>query len=164
MRKIRALIFVFLLFSCSARQTLHENGLNYASRKAKIEDKFLLLHFTSETDSRCGLLNRDIFENEKYTDFFNTNFVIHTAKEGENDFSKLKERFSVRETPTVIILDKLDNEKNRITGYTSPPETVIEELSKPLKGREIFYKGTIEDAFEESKKENKPLLVYFYRI
>jgi len=68
----------------------------------------------------------------------NTHFVLFHAVRGEKIGDEVYKRFSIRATPTTLILDKDGSEYDWHVGYGPPPEKFLETIEKSVKGIDTF--------------------------
>jgi tetratricopeptide (TPR) repeat protein len=84
------------------------------------------------------LLGQQYLENPKFQDYLTSHFVLfradRTQKQGEEVFNK----FSIRATPTVLILDPDGSEVDWHVGYGPPAEKFNDQIDKSYKGIETY--------------------------
>ncbi len=84
------------------------------------------------------MLGQQYLENTKYENYLTSHFVLfradRTQKQGDETFNK----FSIRATPTVMILDPDGSEVDWHVGYSPPAEKFHEQIDKSYKGIETF--------------------------
>jgi tetratricopeptide (TPR) repeat protein len=84
------------------------------------------------------LLGQQYFENAKFKEYFDSHFVMfradRTQKQGEEIFNK----FNIRATPTVMILDPDGSEVDWHVGYGPPPENFHQQIDKSFKGIDTY--------------------------
>ena len=161
MKKLGAVIVLLLFASSLSGQSWFEGSFDEAFAKAKQEKKMVLLDFHSKTWGPCIRLVQQVFENENYKEFFNSNFILFKATRGEQVYAELRKKFPIRGTPTVIIFDNTGKEIDRIVGYMPPAEQYVEKLKKYVKNTDAFFSGTFKMAQEKANKENKQLVLFF---
>jgi tetratricopeptide (TPR) repeat protein len=84
------------------------------------------------------LLGQQYLDNSKFQPYLTSHFVLYradrTQKQGEETFNK----FSIRATPTVMILDPDGSEVDWHVGYGPPAEKFNDKIDKSYKGIETF--------------------------
>lgn len=84
------------------------------------------------------MLGQQYLENPKFQDYLTSHFVLfradRTQKQGEETFNK----FSIRATPTVMILDPDGSEVDWHVGYGPPAEKFNDQIDKSYKGIETY--------------------------
>jgi len=84
------------------------------------------------------LLVQQFYENKKFHDFLHSNFILYQATRGVGEGDAVYERFSIRATPTVLILGSDGSEIDWHVGYGPPPEKFLERVEKTVKGIDTF--------------------------
>ena len=130
----------FLTISYSNAQIEHEDNLKWensyskAQKKAKNEQKELLVFFTgSDWCSPCKMLVEDFFESAEFKEIADENLVLYEAdfprdKElitsAQRDVNeKLSAKFNVNSFPTVIVFDRSGKEIARRKSYNLMRDT-----------------------------------------
>jgi len=102
------------------------------------------------------LLGQQFFENKKYQEFLNSNFILYLASRGEERGDELFEKFNIMGTPTVMVVDNDGSEIDWHVGYAPPPDKFLERLQKTVKGIDTF-----KSLSERKAKEPKNIEVIF---
>jgi tetratricopeptide (TPR) repeat protein len=84
------------------------------------------------------LLVQQFYENKKFHDFLHSNFILYQATRGVGEGDAVYERFSIRATPTVLILGSDGSEIDWHVGYGPPPEKFLERVEKTVNGIDTF--------------------------
>ena len=84
------------------------------------------------------MLVQQFYENKKFQEFLHSNFILYQATRGVGEGDAVYERFSIRATPTVLILDSDGSEIDWHVGYGPPPEKFLERVEKTVKGIDTF--------------------------
>ena len=84
------------------------------------------------------MLVQQFYENKKFHDFLNSNFILYQATRGVGEGDAVYERFSIRATPTVLILGSDGSEIDWHVGYAPPPEKFLERVEKTVNGIDTF--------------------------
>jgi tetratricopeptide (TPR) repeat protein len=84
------------------------------------------------------LLVQQFYENKKFHDFLHSNFILYQATRGVGEGDAVYERYSIRATPTVLILGSDGSEIDWHVGYGPPPEKFLERIEKTVKGIDTF--------------------------
>lgn len=84
------------------------------------------------------MLVQQFYENEKFHDFLHSNFILYQATRGVDEGDAVYERYSIRATPTVLILGSDGSEIDWHVGYGPPPEKFLERVEKTVNGIDTF--------------------------
>ena len=84
------------------------------------------------------MLVQQYYENKKFHDFLHSNFILYQATRGIGEGDAVYERFSIRATPTVLVLGSDGSEIDWHVGYGPPPEKFQERLEKTVKGDNTY--------------------------
>jgi tetratricopeptide (TPR) repeat protein len=84
------------------------------------------------------LLVQQFYENKKFHNFLHSNFILYQATRGVGEGDAVYERFSIRATPTVLVLGSDGSEIDWHVGYGPPPEKFLERVEKTVKGIDTF--------------------------
>lgn len=84
------------------------------------------------------MLVQQFYENKKFHDFLHSNFILYQATRGVGEGDAVYERFSIRATPTVLVLGSDGSEIDWHVGYGPPPEKFLERVDKSVKGIDTF--------------------------
>lgn len=84
------------------------------------------------------MLGQQFFENKKYQEFLNSNFILYLAARGDKRGDEIFKRFKVLATPTVMVVDSNGSEIDWHVGYSPPPDKFLERLEKTVKGIDTF--------------------------
>jgi tetratricopeptide (TPR) repeat protein len=84
------------------------------------------------------LLVQQFYENKKFHNFLHSNFILYQATRGVGEGDAVYERFSIRATPTVMILGSDASEIDWHVGYGPPPEKFLERVKKTVKGIDTY--------------------------
>ncbi len=84
------------------------------------------------------MLVQQFYENKKFHDFLHSNFILYQATRGVGEGDAVYERFSIRATPTVLILGNDGSEIDWHVGYGPPPEKFLERVEKTVNGIDTF--------------------------
>jgi tetratricopeptide (TPR) repeat protein len=84
------------------------------------------------------LLVQQFYENKKFHDFLHSNFILYQATRGVGEGDAVYERFSIRATPTVLVLGSDGSEIDWHVGYGPPPEKFLERVEKSVKGIDTY--------------------------
>lgn len=146
---VLSLLLIFLS-SFGVAQNWFQGSLDDAVAKAKSEDKLILIDFFSDGWGSCVLLDQQFYQNKKFQEFLNSNFVLFHAVRGEKIGDEVYKRFNIRATPTTLILDKDGSEYDWHVGYGPPPEKFLETIEKSVKGIDTFK--AISEAYAKDPK------------
>jgi tetratricopeptide (TPR) repeat protein len=97
------------------------------------------------------LLGQQFFANKKYQEFLNSNFILFRATRGEKIGDAVYEKFNIRATPTVLILDHDGSEVDWHVGYGPPPSKFLERVEKTVKGIDTFK--VLSDKYAKDPKD-----------
>lgn len=102
------------------------------------------------------MLGQQFFENKKYQEFLNSNFILVLADRDEQRGDEIFKRFSVVGTPTVMVVDNDGSEVDWHVGYSPPPDKFLEKIEKTVKSIDTF-----KSLSEKYAKEPKNIEVVF---
>jgi tetratricopeptide (TPR) repeat protein len=94
------------------------------------------------------LLDEQFFGNQKYHSWLTEKFIaVHADRNpkeasGEKPRPELFDQFSVRGTPTVLVVTVKGEEIDRLVGYGSDPDNFRDNLEKSYKGDDTFLNLT----------------------
>ncbi|UCE22124.1 MAG: tetratricopeptide repeat protein [Candidatus Aminicenantes bacterium] len=84
------------------------------------------------------MLVQQFYENKKFHDFLHSNFILYQATRGVGEGDAVYERYSIRATPTVLVLGSDGSEIDWHVGYGPPPEKFLERVEKTVNGIDNF--------------------------
>ena len=96
------------------------------------------------------MLDQQFFQNEKFQEFLNSNFILYRASRGEKSGDETFKKFNIRGTPTVMMLGSDGSEVDWHVGYGPPPEKFLERLEKSVKGIDTFK--SLSDRYSKDPK------------
>jgi tetratricopeptide (TPR) repeat protein len=67
-----------------------------------------------------------------------SNFILYLATRGEKSGDEIFNKFKIRATPTVMVVDSDGSEIDWLVGYGPPPDKYLESLEKTVKGIDTF--------------------------
>jgi tetratricopeptide (TPR) repeat protein len=79
------------------------------------------------------LLDKQLFQDEKFHPYLTQNFFLFRAHRGQSEGDEIYKKFSVRATPTVMIVTSDGREIDRVLGYDPPPEKFKDKLEETYK-------------------------------
>ena len=86
------------------------------------------------------MLDQQFFGDKKFHRFLNSNFVSFHITAGTQIYSELSDKYYVRATPTVLILNPDGTEVDRVVGFDPPAEGWKEKyFDKAYKGENTIY-------------------------
>ncbi len=80
------------------------------------------------------MLDKQFFQDEKFHPYLTQNFLLFRAHRGQPEGDEIYKKFSVRATPTVMVLTTDGREIDRVLGYDPPPEKFKEAVEKAYTG------------------------------
>lgn len=84
------------------------------------------------------MLDQQFFQNKKYQEFLNSNFILFRAARGDENGDKAFERFNIRATPTTMVVDSDGSEIDWHVGYGPPPDKFLARIENTVKGIDTF--------------------------
>jgi thioredoxin-related protein len=140
MKKLAPIVGLLLLASLASAQTakILTGPFDEALAQAKRQNKLILLDFFSSGWGACKLLVQQFYNNPKYADFLNNNFIVYRASRGDKIGDTIYEKFNIQGTPTELFVDKDGKEVDWIVGYGPPADKFLEKIKKVLSGEETF--------------------------
>ena len=96
-------------------------GKHYLAQ-AIMDGKIILIYFSSENDEDCKKIEKEFFNNEKYSDYVKIHCLPVLAKQNSGSRSELFQKFKIEKTPAILIEDLTGKEHMRIYDYTTPEE------------------------------------------
>ncbi|MFH0991832.1 MAG: tetratricopeptide repeat protein [bacterium] len=102
------------------------------------------------------MLGEQYYENKKYADYFNANFIMFRADNSKDDGKAIFTKYSIRATPTVMFLANDGAEVDWIVGFGGAVEKYHEQVDNAVKGKETFKSYS-----DQYKKDPKNIPVIF---
>ena len=84
------------------------------------------------------MLDQQFYQNEKFQEFLNSNFILFRAARGDKSGDQIFEKFNIRATPTTMVIDNDGSEIDWHVGYGPPPDKFLARLEKTVKGIDTF--------------------------
>jgi tetratricopeptide (TPR) repeat protein len=84
------------------------------------------------------LLDQQFYQNEKFQEFLNSNFILFRAARGDKSGDETFEKFNIKATPTTMVIDNDGSEIDWHVGYGPPPDKFLARLEKTVKGIDTF--------------------------
>jgi tetratricopeptide (TPR) repeat protein len=88
------------------------------------------------------LLDKQFFQDEQFHPYLTQNFLLFRAHRGTPEGDEIYKRFSVRATPTVMIVMADGREIDRVLGYDPPPEKFKDQIEEAYQGEDTFLNLT----------------------
>jgi len=124
MNRKRIIRLIFLFCSIYFLQTPHEayaiswyHNYDKAVRKAKVQDKPIMIDFYTDWCGWCKKLDKDTFANKKVSSL--SEYFICIKVNADKD-KKTKNKYKVNSYPTILFLDSKENPVWHIPGYVGP--------------------------------------------
>lgn len=80
------------------------------------------------------MLDKQFFQDEQFHPYLTHNFLLFRAHRGQPEGDEIYKKFSVRATPTVMVVNADGREIDRVLGYGPPPEKFKDTLEKSYTG------------------------------
>ncbi len=93
------------------------------------------------------MLDKQLFQDEKFHPYLTQNFLLFRAHRGQPEGDEIYKKFSVRATPTVMIVTPDGREVDRVLGYDPPPEKFKDKLEETRTSENTVLNLTL--AFEK---------------
>jgi len=87
-----------------------------ARKKAKSEDKLILIEFTASWCGPCKMMKRDVFSDKEVGDFYNKNFVC-TQVDVDNDSDGVSSEYGISGIPAFVFVDSEGELVYKFSGY-----------------------------------------------
>ena len=136
LQKTRNYYFIILLFLASSC----EQGEIYPWSEESLDkildhnlDKMVLVDFETDWWTWCDRLDSDTYTDEKIIEFAKNNLISIKIDAEKGDGPEQKIKYRIGGYPTILVLDSLGNEMDRIVGYR-PPEEFLKELIRIKNG------------------------------
>lgn len=84
------------------------------------------------------MLGQQYLDNPKYQPYLTSHFVLFRADRAQKQGEEVFNKFNIRATPTVMILDPDGSEVDWHVGYGPPAEKFNDQIDKSYKGIETF--------------------------
>lgn len=97
------------------------------------------------------MLDKQFFQDEQFHPYLTQNFLLFRAHRGQPDGDEIYKKFSVRATPTVMVVTADGQEIDRVLGYDPPPEKFKDTLEKTYHGENTFL--NLMQAYEKDPAE-----------
>jgi len=104
-----------------------EGGFEEAVSEAESRETLALLEFYTDWCTWCGRLEADTFSDPRVRDELRS--VVAMKVNAEKGGTELARRFEVDGYPTIVFVDALGEEVDRIIGYL-PPDRFVEEVRR----------------------------------
>ena len=130
------------VLAASAADDQWLTDLDKAKAQAKQENKAVLMDFTgSDWCGFCIKLDKQVFSTKEFKEFAKKNLVLvevdfpndksKLTKAQQDANAKLKDQFSVRGFPTIVVLDSSGKKLGELVGYGGDaPADYIKKLEK----------------------------------
>jgi tetratricopeptide (TPR) repeat protein len=112
--------------------------VNDAVVKAKAVNKLVIFEFWAPECGPCIRLKHDIFDNEKYNEFLNKNFLIVKVSPSDSVYKQLWQYFNLKFQSSVIFLDQNGNEIDRTVSYDGNRVAYYNFLKEVSEGRNLY--------------------------
>lgn len=76
------------------------------------------------------MLDKQLFQDEQFHPYLTQNFLLFRAYRGQPEGDEIYKKFSVRATPTVMVVTADGREIDRVLGYDPPPEKFKDKLEE----------------------------------
>ena len=131
--KTNLFIWLMLLpligFASSGDSPFHQGGFIAAKQQAKTERKLQLLEFVADWCLPCKHMDQTTFKDPMVMEYLKENFVSVKVDIDQFDGFALKQEFSVKYLPTIIVLDNQGNMVHMIEEALSASQ-LINSLSE----------------------------------
>ena len=84
------------------------------------------------------MLDQQFYQNKKFHEFLNSNFILYRASRGDKNGDQVFKRFNIRATPTTMVIDSDGSEIDWHVGYGPPADKFLAQLEKTVKGIDTF--------------------------
>ena len=111
--------------------------INEAIKKAKQENKKVLLYFTADWCGPCKYMDKFVFKNDTVKTYLIEHYIAIKINESTWKGEKLAKKFMVNSYPTFIVLNKEGVKVKRFVGQTSVKGFVAQISDLPLGIQEI---------------------------
>lgn len=141
MKNLFYLLSLFLIaFACVYRQPEKPEiiFINHAVKGAKAAKKLLIIEFWAPECGPCIRLKRDIFENEKNSDFLSKNFTIVKVSPADSVYKSLWKHYNLEYQSTVIFFDINGNEIDRTVSYDGDKDAYLNFLKELAEGINLY--------------------------
>jgi thioredoxin-related protein len=112
--------------------------INESVKRAKSENKLLIIEFWAPECGPCMRLKYDIFENEKVRELIDKNFVLVQVSPSDSVYKPLWKRFNLKYQSTVIYLDMNGNELDRTVSYDGKKDSYLNFLEEVSRGTNLY--------------------------
>jgi thioredoxin-related protein len=141
MKKIFYILYFFLLLIACISQKPEKQEIkfiNQAITRAKQANKLLILEFSAPGCISCSMIDRDIFLNEKSSNFLNENFVIVHISPSDPVYQPLLNHFGLSNQSSVIYFDHNGNELDRTINYDGNRESYLNFIRDVSEGKNLY--------------------------
>lgn len=115
--------------SAAADSVFHDLGFDAALKKAKSEDKVVMIDFYTTWCAPCKMLDNHTWKNGDVVKWLkNKTIALKIDAEKQRDLAK---RYKIEGYPTMIFVDGDGKERGRLVGYL-PPETFLAHAAKAI--------------------------------
>ncbi len=112
--------------------------INDAVKKAKQENKLLIIEFWAPECDPSVELKREIFENENVSEFMGENFLVVKVSPVDSVFAPLSKHFNLNYQSSVIFMDNNGNEIDRTVSYDGNRDAYLNFLRNVSEGRNLY--------------------------
>ncbi|MHB8054232.1 MAG: tetratricopeptide repeat protein [Candidatus Aminicenantales bacterium] len=132
--KMKFFYFAFLAFfllSCSNNDGVifQKISLDEALKKARREDKLVLIDFFSTTCIPCVKLSKTVFRDPAMSRFINRHFVSLKITSELSDDKDIRKKYNVWGLPTVLFLENSGRERDRNCGYDGDKDKYFKTIT-----------------------------------
>jgi len=141
MKKLFYVLYFFLLLIACISQKPEKKEITFindAVARAKQSNKLLILEISSPGCVSCAMLNKDVFLNEKNSQFLDDNFIIIHVSPADSVYVPLRNRFGLDNQSSVIFFDHNGNELDRTVNYDGNKEAYLDFIRDVSQGKNLY--------------------------
>lgn len=134
------LSLLLITFACLKQQPEKQEikFINDAVKKAKTENKLLIIEFWAPECGPCLRLKHDIFENEGARELLDKNFVLVKVSPADSVYKSLWKHFNLEYQSSVIFLDMNGNEIDRTVSYDGNRDVYFNFMKEVTQGINLY--------------------------
>jgi tetratricopeptide (TPR) repeat protein len=154
----RTLLAAFVLIAVSfplRAQVAWVAKFDDALRQAKAEGKLIVVDLSASWCPPCQQMAREVYPDKRFIDFSRSQVFMLLDGEKDNEGFKLTAKYNVNSYPTLLVLNSLGQEVDRLVGGRNTTR-LIEEL------KEIFSNGEpLEQVLNRARTETADFKIQF---
>lgn len=139
---ILVILILILSLAFSSNSAIPEKNeftfINDAVKKAKSENKLLIIEFWAPECNSSNRLKEEIFENEENSEYLKDNFLLVKVSPSDSVYSSLWKHFNLNNQNSCVFMDINGNEIDRSVSYDGNRDGYLNFLKDVSEGRNLY--------------------------